>query len=342
MLGRSKVLLTVLSVIYGLLACPHSGKAQTSNTERTQSSAAVAPPVPTPSPTPDIFVRALYRHKPVLRYDSGERFFPIRVQAITNNVGNKLLRANGAEIAERRPGGAGLNIRYLRGINKGVYPNGYVIFDDDKLDEKGNDVDEYLRDANKYRDGPYGDRIYGRIVRRYDNDGQITGAWLQYWFFYYYNNFPGQVINAGDHEGDWEMIQIKVDAKGIPHVAVYAHHKQASKCLWDGLIRIGANDSRPVVFVARGSHASYPRTGARGTDHFVDGEQKRPVRGLIRIGSSTPQWLNWPGQWGSSDGSGFFGEPSPGGPKTQGDKWGDPEAFFASAEPDERCIAPPE
>src|SRR5947207_1529575 len=62
------------------------------------------------------FRSALYRHMPVMRFDSKERFFPIRAKSITDNPGNKLERENAAFLAERNANGTGLNIGYLVGI----------------------------------------------------------------------------------------------------------------------------------------------------------------------------------------------------------------------------------
>ena len=260
-----------------------------------------------------------------MRFDSGEDFFPVSVRAITNNVGNRLLRGNDALIAERRSGGRGLTIRYLRGTNR-VYPNGDAILASDKLDERGGDPDQAAReDARRFQNSPrYGDRIYGRIVYLRDGD-EIKGAWLQYWFFYYYNDFPR--VDVGDHEGDWEMIQVRVNSDARPTSAVYAQHRGASRCGWSDVRKRG---SRPIVYVALGSHASYFRPGPQGQDRDNDGEQGRRVRGLIRIGTRSPQWLNWPGHWGNSGSS-------PGGPRSQGAKFTDADRFGNEAEPEEDC-----
>lgn len=278
----------------------------------------------------DTYDKALLRHVPVLKFDSDEEFFPVRVQAITSNVGNQLQRANGATLAERASGRRGLTIGYLRGTNKVVYPNGDTILESDQLDERGSDPDDIEKDARQFQSSPkYRDRIYGRVVRN-PNGG---GAWLQYWFFYYYNDFPR--VNSGDHEGDFEMIQVKVSADGEPLAAVYAQHNKSSKCGWNYVQRRG---SRPVVFVARGSHASYFRSGLHGQDLDNDGERERPVRGLIRIGNNSPQWLNWPGYWGASKASlPVIESDSPRGPKYQGQKWRDPEAFYEDSELDRAC-----
>ena len=55
--------------------------------------------------------------------------------------------------------------------------------------------------------------MYGHAVSDGDDD-----LWLQYWFFYFYNdyNLIGKFLQAGLHEGDWEMIQIRLDGRARP------------------------------------------------------------------------------------------------------------------------------
>lgn len=279
-----------------------------------------------PSTTTRKFVRALNRHLPAMRYDSDEHFFPVRVNAMTDNVGNRLERENEALLAERRRGGRGLNVRYLRGIPPGFYPNGDAILESDKLDVRGDDPDAAREDATRFQNSSrYGDRVYGRIVYVRSRGNEVRGAWLQYWFYYYYNDFPR--IDAGfDHEGDWEMVQVRVDADAEPMYAVYAHHNTESRCSWRHVEKRG---KRPVVYVAQGSHASYFRSGRQGQDVDNDGEQRRRIRGLVRIGTSSPQWVRWPGNWGD-DGS-------PPGPRFQGARWTDPERFGTQADSEVDC-----
>lgn len=288
--------------------------------------------------TTDPFIRALYRYMPVMRFDNGflpltddgEHFFPLRVTAITNNPGNRLQRGNGDFLAERNADGTGLNIGYLR---SGVYPHiNKDVFDTDVVDERdhgSNDINTYRADADRFqRSSHYRDRIYGHVVRHYER-GFLAGAWLQYWFFYYYNDYPG--TDLGDHEGDWEMIQLFVDVNAQPQVAVYAQHNGQTYCRWPAVPK---ERSRPVVYVARGSHASYFHTGHHGQDLFVDGDLVRPMR-LIRVGQNSPRWLNWPGFWGAS--GGILGEfHSPRGPK-QHDAFNGPQAFYESASLDNDC-----
>ena len=78
--------------------------------------------------------------------------------------------------------------------------------------------------------------------------------------FHYYNNKA--FFGIGLHEGDWEMIQIRLDPQSKPNVATYAQHRDAARCAWPDVEREATPDGpAPVVYSARGSHASYFRPG---------------------------------------------------------------------------------
>lgn len=88
---------------------------------------------------------------------------------------------------------------------------------------------------------------YGRVVPA--SDGRTA---LQYWYLYAYNDF------ANNHEGDWEMVTVAVDENGEPtDIALSNHHGGLRRSWASGDVRkIG---DRPVVRVARGSHAGFFR-----------------------------------------------------------------------------------
>jgi hypothetical protein len=90
---------------------------------------------------------------------------------------------------------------------------------------------------------------YGRAVR-YPNK-----TCLQYWFCYAYNDAPNK------HEGDWEMVTIELDAGGAPVRAGYAGHASGFRRDWR---QVRSIEGRPLVFVARGSHAAYFEHKPRG------------------------------------------------------------------------------
>jgi hypothetical protein len=124
-------------------------------------------------------------------------------------------------------------------------------------------TDEFVRDAAQ--------RIYYRLTR--DPDGRRL--YLDYWIFYRFNDSPtlprlnclsGLAVAEGtcfDHEGDWEGVTVTLerDDQGAfqPESVTYAGHAWRWAFGWDALAARGATKGgHPVVWVARGSHASYP------------------------------------------------------------------------------------
>ncbi|MFN8534995.1 MAG: hypothetical protein U0556_15770 [Dehalococcoidia bacterium] len=108
-------------------------------------------------------------------------------------------------------------------------------------------------------DGCY---YYGRVVRE--------GDWvaLQYWFFYYFNDWRSGFFGANDHEADWEMITVycyqSADGDYQPAWAAYASHDYSGDDLrrrWDDAAELEVIDGHPVVYAGAGSHASYFRPG---------------------------------------------------------------------------------
>src|SRR5438552_6265075 len=125
------------------------------------------------------FRRALYRYMPVMKFDSSERFFPIRAKSITDNPENELQRENGAFLAKRNADGSGLNLGYLVGIppiDTGVYPHIIqAVLETDRLNESGNTVSEAHDVADRFQSSSaYRDRIYGHVIPR-TVDGTLKG-----------------------------------------------------------------------------------------------------------------------------------------------------------------------
>lgn len=82
-------------------------------------------------------------------------------------------------------------------------------------------------------------------------------AALRYWFFYVFNDF----LNW--HEGDWEQITISFDpSNSVPQRVGYSSHGNGQSKAWRDLSsNVQISGDSPVVYVARGSHANYFRTG---------------------------------------------------------------------------------
>ena len=112
-------------------------------------------------------------------------------------------------------------------------------------------------------------RTYGHAV---EQNGRL---WLQYWLWYFYNDYS-LALNAGLHEGDWEMVQLRMHGDE-PDVAVYAQHVTPRSARGHD---VEQDDGHPVVYVARGSHASYFEAGFHTTEAWYDiADGKRKIAG---------------------------------------------------------------
>ncbi len=173
--------------------------------------------------------------------------------------------------------------------------------------------------------------VYGRIAAAAGG-----GAWLQYWLFYRAQDQDRGIVRTGRHAGDWEMVQVRLDVGGQPVQAVYAQHSGAERCSWQ---RVQQRDGRPVVYAARGSHASYLRPGTRDRT-WPDPNDEANGAGvvvrprLVHVTASSPRWMRWPHRWGGADARWWVpGEQdSPRGPAFQAQgRWSDPDAWAQAA-----------
>ena len=98
--------------------------------------------------------------------------------------------------------------------------------------------------------------VYGRIV---DDHGSRV---LQYWLFYYYNDWWNQ------HEADWEVVMIHLNPDDRPVSVVLSSHLAGTWRSWRSTEPIGEDKDHPTVYVARGSHAMYFNT-ANGMHYAV-------------------------------------------------------------------------
>src|SRR4051794_21994982 len=168
---------------------------------------------------------------------------------MTANPGNELRRAGGEVIAAA---GGGLSLDTLGA----QYPDGTAAQKADVLGIKGKDYrTQYSRLREQRAD--LRNVVYGHAQP--EGDGKL---WLQYWFWYFYNDY--QLAGGfGLHEGDWEMVEIRL-AGEEPELALYAQHAYAESRSWDELER--TSDGRPVTYPGRGSHASYFAPGLYETE----------------------------------------------------------------------------
>lgn len=292
----------------------------------------------------------LRRFSPVLKYDSHEAFFANHVRAMTDAPAWCLARATEQQgrsthiIASHAPGPHPLNLDFLALDDHQHYPNGDAFAAGDHFSLQLIGPDAFTDRSGDYRalerqiPTEWRDRVFGRTVRGDE------GLWLQYWFFYIYNDaqFGGRVDL---HEGDWEMVQFLIGEGDTPVSAVYAQHAYAERRQWQDVELDPPNDGRPVVYVGRGSHASYFDAGLRRTyvdvdDHFeplwwdaADGNG-RPVTPQLEPITDDQSWAKWAGVWGGTKARiPLLDGDSPQAPRLHG-QWDRPDAFAARARDD--------
>ncbi|HET8950494.1 MAG TPA: hypothetical protein VFN44_08285 [Solirubrobacteraceae bacterium] len=291
--------------------------------------------------------RLLESLRPVLSYDSRERYFAGSVEGFVENrfedgpmrsYATRLLRGDGRVIAAAD---GELAAGFL---GRRRYADDQPVDEDDRLDAGP----EPVADARRLRErDEHVDAVYGRVAPR---DG--GGVWLQWWLFYFHSSkgIPGVrgaegLLGAGLHQGDWELVQVGIPAGELagpdpqPDVAIFAAHDYAHRIAWDEV------DQEPgggwAVYVGRDSHASFPKPGCwrgkrRGPFSFsfledlADGAgmRRRPPVCVIRTGD--PAWVGWPGRWGATKDVKVLGSGSPRGPWRQ-PPWSDPDGFAERA-----------
>jgi hypothetical protein len=287
----------------------------------------------------------LKRFQPVLRYDSNEQFFADSAAQFMVNPGNELRRkrtdaGNGAVLASAQPkaGEAQLALDFL---GPATYSDRTAVQDGDVLSVSATDyrgIYRVLRQAHP----ELRNVMYGHAVTA---NGRV---WLQYWFWYFYNDYQLS-FGLGTHEGDWEMVQYRMDLDaGHPDIAVYAQHRYAEMRPWAQVDKLGSDPDRPIVYVARGSHASYFSAGFHQTEAWydlADAKREAPRLTLEILGDDEPAWPHWPGRWGDTLPRDSLESNSPTGPAAK-KQWTDPDKLLdnppAVSKHDGKAAPPPD
>ena len=179
------------------------------------------------------------------------------------------------------------------------------------------------------------DVAYGRVAR----DG--AQRWLQYWLFFAFNGQDRGIVRTGRHEGDWEMVQLRLAADGRPDAATFTQHSSTAACSWDALehdVRGGVR-----VYVANASHALYPRRGVHDRPFPDPNDEARGGEVVVpevrAVTAARPRWMRWDGRWGDSRASFVPGEQSsPHGPAHSGERWTEPARLYEEAR---TCLTAP-
>lgn len=240
---------------------------------------------------------------PLLRLDSREHFPPCSPETFVSCPRVTLKRANGEPLAQPPE----LSLEFL---GDRVYANGDRVAGDDVLGHDGKDYAGSMRAMLDERP-ELADVTYGRVA----------GDWLQFWTFYFWNG------GLSRHEGDWEFVQIR-RVRGDAVLVAAAQHAGVEVRPWGQVERhVERQALRPVLYIARGTHATYFTRGRDGLD-VCDGLGRLIDPRLEVIPEDG--WPLWRGRYGDTRGN--PDEPwqttSPPGPgRTR--QWKDPDGWAA-------------
>lgn len=237
----------------------------------------------------------------------GESFEPAPVDIVLDNPEVFLRQVgNGDPVAMRGPGAAD------------VFELGsgwYLDFPGDALEPGCT----FEHDARKFTAGRRS-VVYAHVATQADRPDMLG---LQYWLFWYHNTAKN------NHEGDWEFVQLLFDVgtaeealETDPIAIGFAQHEGGESSDWTDE-KLEREGPRPVVYAARGSHASYfdqaLYLGRSGAEGFGCDNTDAPVRRVdpqaillpneVTDPSDPYAWLSFEGRWGQRE-SGFFNGPT--------------------------------
>jgi hypothetical protein len=268
-----------------------------------------------------------YAHRPTIRFDSAELWRPLEIMAFLNE-----------SFQYRTPTTHQICDLYNWG---GTQPGPCVPMTNATSDMAANNTDHSYINISGDSPGELGSpndacwSISGGIVQRQDCDSGPASAfyyepgqdsanyrYLDYWWFLRDNDEAGvgscDLCQHDEHEGDWEGVTVALDGaanSGAPPIAYvgYAAHDQFNWFTPDVL----TGGTRPDVFSAMGTHASYP-DACPSDCHQPAGssiDAEAPHNGLASWGNNDDGacaavclrrlgdwWTWWNGRWGGNQG----------------------------------------
>jgi hypothetical protein len=179
--------------------------------------------------------------------------------------------------------------------------------------------------------------VYGRQIDPQKNSTHIV---LQYWLFYPFNHW------YNDHEGDWEMVQIRyAKNRHEPDQLTTSHHHSGTVIAWDKVSKV--KETHPKIFIAKGGHGNWPTSGNHAVGkiwqrvgifrdktsengmvlypgNIIDTVDVKKRKYILEDISTLPpsSWIHWNGRWGDVKVL-FWGSKGPESPGVQ-DKWKNP------------------
>lgn len=274
--------------------------------------------------------RLMERFAPSLVLHQSEDFAPEDAGVMVSTPGSTLME-DGVEKL-RAPGTLSLESLGDYGNNAYIDLPGKCLICGMHLPDPAFDMVIRSQFVRPYRDviagGGHDEAVYGRVVHL---GGRTV---IQYWINYYFNNHP-----MLSHEGDWELVEVELDAGMQPSRVSASQHSYGKMRQWQD---VETRDGHPVIYVGRGSHANYFEPGNHSIevleipDPMIIDEADSHDNGRVIMPRVLPlpgsilsmpgyRWLNFSGHWGEVNGI-PEADPPPG-PPWSGDRWRHPLAW---------------
>ena len=177
-------------------------------------------------------------YAPIVRLSSGESYRPLRVEEY---LGASVVRSG------KPPNGA-LRDEHPTAFTVPLDPSASYL--DVRGAEPNRGASAYPQIERRLETTSPRPLLYWHLVR----DAKADRVAIEYWLLYLYNAFYDR------HEADWEGVTVFL-AGGAPAGLSYSQHQARRWVPWAAQTKVATH---PVVYVARGSHANYPRTGRFG------------------------------------------------------------------------------
>jgi hypothetical protein len=130
----------------------------------------------------------------------------------------------------------------------------------------------------------------------------VPRVYVTYWIFYAYNEAPGGLAgNLANHEGDWERVSVRLDRHDDATEVAYSQHEGVETRPWN---EVRKDDTHPIAYVAKGSHALYHSAGSfpiekvhgAVSDETAEDTPWRTQESLADV--YTQPWYGFGGAWG--------------------------------------------
>jgi hypothetical protein len=261
------------------------------------------------------------RYRPILMFDSAERWRPLEINAFFNESlyvkARHRICAKGKECttADEPADLFGGNVLDIGGDERGGSDYRAVRLNSCSTPTAPEDTAPKPRLNKRVQDCDYGPRsaIY------YFVESSTEKITIDYWWFFRYNIYRDDHLICrvpiasicSRHEGDWEGIRVIVPVeRPYDFTVLFDAHGRSERY---SRIAPKLSGNRPYVYVAEGTHASYPRlcekrrctqTGRDLPDGRFNGKEAWGRNDASECGSTCllpladQAWATWPGVWG--------------------------------------------